>query len=443
MPNDMVTIHADILKVTKKFVTVRCGESEETLKLWEVEAEEPLEAGQVNMALRIPRAEADALGLPVAEEMESAPEFSETDNAPEPEEDGSITNAEPTDPVPDGAQTMDITLTILSFSEDGEIATVEDRHGNTADISTTAFTHEQDELSVGDTLLCRVLVSAVEPTDLCPDKTPEDEEDGPSPARGQGSTWLRKDTCTKSFPLSDVEKLELGNAMAKAQERIDELEDDLASIRKSYKARIEEQQEILSQAAKEYRDGKTEPQKVECDVFQDWTTDELVYVTADEAAEEIMRRPMTNDEKRPTLFDAPPDAKGHSAPLGEDPRYRETPAPTPQAWGHTCIDCARMADGQDGAQAEECASCVQSGSGDLDSWQPRRECRTCNYKTMSVSMPPCNTCSRNPEADEDAEDDNWIWAGSESAESAQEVEEEVAHEEEAAPEQGQQQATLQ
>lgn len=150
MPNDMVTIHADILKVTKKFVTVRCGESEETLKLWEVEAEEPLEAGQVNMALRIPRAEADALGLPVAEEMESAPEFSETDNAPEPEEDGSITNAEPTDPVPDGAQTMDITLTILSFSEDSEIATVEDRHGNTADISTTAFTHEQDELSVGE-----------------------------------------------------------------------------------------------------------------------------------------------------------------------------------------------------------------------------------------------------------------------------------------------------
>lgn len=125
--------------------------------------------------------------------------------------------------------------------------------------------------------------------------------------------------------MSGVEKLELGNAMAKAQERIDELEDDLASIRKSYKARIEEQQEILSQAAKEYRDGKTEPQKVECDVFQDWTTDELVYVTADEAAEEIMRRPMTDDEKRPTLFDAPPDAKGHSAPLGSEKARRLIP----------------------------------------------------------------------------------------------------------------------
>lgn len=98
MPTDeMVTIHADILKVTPKFVTVRCGESEETLKLWEVEADEPLEAGQVDMALRIPKAEADALGLPVAEEMESAPEFS----LEEPEEADSNTNTEPTDLCPD------------------------------------------------------------------------------------------------------------------------------------------------------------------------------------------------------------------------------------------------------------------------------------------------------------------------------------------------------
>ena len=116
MPNNMVTIHADILKVTPKFVTVRCGESEEILKLWEVEADEPLEAGQVDMALRIPKAEADALGLSVAEEMESAPESS----LEEPEEADSNTHTEP--------------------------------------------------------------------TDLCPDETPEDEEDEPRPAHGHGST---------------------------------------------------------------------------------------------------------------------------------------------------------------------------------------------------------------------------------------------------------------
>ena len=317
---------------------------------------------------------------------------------------------------------MDITLTILDFSEDGEIATVEDRHGNTADLSTAAFTHDAEDISVGDTLLCHVLTSAVEPTDLCPDETPEDEEDDPRPAHGHGSTWLRKDICEKSFPLSDDEKLELGDTMAKAQEKIDALEDELQSIRKSFKARIEEQQEILSKAAKEYRDGKTEPQKVECDVFQDWSTDELVYVTADEAAEEIMRRPMTDDEKRPTLFDAPPDGKGHSAPLGEDPRHQDTPAPTPPTWGHTCIDCTHMANGQDGAQAGECASCVQSGSGTLDNWQPRRECRTCNYSRTQIHMPPCNTCLRNVEERYRGDDDNWIWAGPGSAGNAPEDE---------------------
>lgn len=350
MPNNMVMIHADILKVTKKFVTVRCGESEETLKLWEVEAEEPLEAGQVDMELRIPKATAEAWGLFMAEEMESVPESS----LEEPEEADSNTNTEP--------------------------------------------------------------------TGFCPDETPEDEEDDPRPAHGHGSTWLRKDICEKSFPLSDDEKLELGDTMAKAQEKIDALEDELQSIRKSFKARIEEQQEILSKAAKEYRDGKTEPQKVECDVFQDWGTDELVYVTADKAAEEIMRRPMTDDEKRPTLFDAPPDGKGHSAPLGEDPRHQDTPAPTPPTWGHTCIDCTHMANGQDGTQAEECASCVQSGSGTLDNWQPRRECRTCNYSRTQIHMPPCNTCLRNVEERYRGDDDNWIWAGPGSAGNAPEDE---------------------
>lgn len=398
--SDMIAIHADIIKVGKKFVTVRCGDAEEVLNAGEIEADEPLEAGQVNMQLRVLRATAEALGLSDADEPRRA----------------TITEF---NPAPDPDATLDITLTILTFSEDGETATVEDRHGNTADISTADFTHDADEIRAGDTLLCHVLTSAVEPTDLCPNETPEEEgEENASPSGGHGSTWLRKDTCAKSFPLSDDEKLELGNAMAKAQERIDELESELAGIRKSYKFRIEAQQKILSQAAKEYRDGKTEPVTVECDVFQDWKTDELVYVTADEAAEEIMRRPMTDEEKRPTLFGAPPDAKVHSAP--KDPRHTGA-EPMPQTWGHTCVDCAHMADGQDGAQAEECSTCVQSNSGNADNWEPRRECATCNYKTMTVHMPPCNVCLRNVEERYRGDDDNWVWAGPKTAENASEA----------------------
>lgn len=444
--SDMIALHVDIIKVGKKFVTVRCGDAEEVLNAGEIEADEPLEAGQVNMQLRVLRATAEALGLSDADEPRRA---TITEFNPAAKGDGircqdCVNYSEDENHVPDVCNectrfghtegikdnfvpaasdpdaTVDITLTILTFSEDGETATVEDRHGNTADISTADFTHDADEIRAGDTLLCHVLTSAVEPTDLCPDETPEEESEGnASPSGGHGSTWLRKDTCAKSFPLSDDEKLELGNAMAKAQERIDELEEDLARIRKSFKARIEEQQEILSKAAKEYRDGKTEPVTLKCDVFQDWNTDELVYVTADEAAEEIMRRPMTDEEeKRPTLFSAPPDAKVHSAP--KDPRHTGA-EPMPQTWGHTCVDCAHMADGQDGAQAEECSTCVQSNSGNADNWEPRRECATCNYKTMTVHMPPCNVCLRNVEERYRGDDDNWVWAGPKTAEIASEA----------------------
>ena len=228
--------------------------------------------------------------------------------------------------------------------------------------------------------------------------------------------------------LSDEDKLELGSKMAAAQAKIDQLEDKLASVRKSFKNRIEEHQEALSKAAEEFRFGKTEPQDVECDVYQDFDSGEVVYVTADDAAEEIMRRPMTADERRPTLFDGPPSIKGHSAPLGEDPRNRiGTTGPTPQTWGHTCVDCGHMPNADDGTQADECANCSQTVEGGVDNWTPRRECSTCNYKSMAVNMPPCNTCMLNPQAEASADDDNWISAGNKPAESP-EMDESTAEE---------------
>lgn len=318
----------------------------------------------------------------------------------------------------DPPDTTRITLTMLEFSDDGESVLVVDRHGNRWTLSTLDFVQDGDDLDDGDIVLCYVNNSALA-VQGCPLRPDEEstEEDKPRQANSHGSTWLRKDIYEKSFPLSDDEKLELGDTMAKAQEKIDALEDELQSIRKSFKTRIEEQQDILSKAAKEYRDGKTEPVTVECDVFQDWNTDELVYVTADESAEEIMRRPMTEEEKRPTLFEAPPDSKGHSAQLGENPCYRGAPVQTPPTLGHTCIDCAHMAD-QGGIQSEACAACVQSGSGEADNWVRVRECRTCNYSTVAVHMPPCNTCLRNADDGHRGDDDNWICATTADQEAA-------------------------
>lgn len=397
---EMFTIYGDIIQETEDAILLACNGDEVWLAKSQIEYAG--ERGDTDVEVTLPdwlaedKCLVDGQGYAIAESGGSQQEQPlETTSEPDP-------NA-----------TMAITLTIVEFSEDGETATVEDRHGNTADLATTDFTHDAEEINVGDTLLCSVLSSAIEPTDLCPDEAPGDETTDSAPGgwRKHDVHWLKRDTCTKAFPLSDEDKIALGKEMAAAQARIDMLEDELADTRKEYKAKIDAEQKRLSKAAAEFRKGKTEPQDVLCDVYQDFESGELVYVTADDLAEEVMRRPMTTDERRPTLFDGPPDSKGHSAPLGEDPRKRETIEQTPQTWGHTCVNCAHIDNAEDGTQAEECANCVQTVDGGLDNWAPRRECPTCNYKSMAVNMPPCSTCMRNPEAADGASDDNWITDG--------------------------------
>ncbi len=428
---EMFTVCGDIVQETEDAILLVCDGDDVWLPKSQIEYVG--ERGDMNVEVTLPDWLADDNGLVDGQGVKAGESGGQQEQPQE---------TEP-EPEPDPNATMAITLTILAFSEDGETATVEDRHANTADIPTASFTHGEDEINVGDTVLCDVLVSAVEPTDLCPDDVPEENacasvdnpedeqkdcEALPACLRGRDVHWLKKETCTKAFPLSDEDKLELGSKMAAAQAKIDQLEDELASVRKSYKGRIEEHQETLSKAAEEFRYGKTEPQDVECDVFQDFDSGEIVYVTADDAAEVIMRRPMTTDERRPTLFDGPPSTgKGHSAPLGEDPRHRVvTTEATPQTWGHTCVDCAHMPNADDGTQAEECANCAQSVDGGTDNWAPRRECATCNYKSITVNMPPCNTCVLNPQADAGAEDDNWISAGNKAVVEPSEIDESPA-----------------
>ncbi|WP_291442841.1 hypothetical protein [Desulfovibrio sp.] len=430
---EMFTVCGDIVQETEDAILLVCDGEDVWLPKSQIEYVG--ERGDMNVEVTLPDWLADDNGLVDGQGVKAGESGGQQEQPQE---------TEP-EPDPDPNDTMAITLTILAFSEDGETATVEDRHANKADIPTASFTHGEDEINVGDTVLCNVLVSAVEPTDLCPDDVPNDDacasadnpedeqkdcEALPACLRGRDVHWLKKETCTKAFPLSDEDKLELGSKMAAAQAKIDQLEDELASVRKSYKGRIEEHQETLSQAAEEFRYGKTEPQDVECDVFQDFDSGEIVYVTADDAAEVIMRRPMTTDERRPTLFDGPPSiGKGHSAPLGEDPRHRVvTTEATPQTWGHTCVDCAHMPNADDGTQAEECANCAQSVEGGTDNWAPRRECATCNYKSIAVNMPPCNTCVLNPQADAGAEDDNWISAGNKAVVEPSEIDESPAEE---------------
>lgn len=162
---------------------------------------------------------------------------------------------EDTAPGIDANATVDLMLTIVDISENGEWATVQANGGEPCEIGTADFTHDANEINAGDTLLCHVNTLAAMAAGLVgPDANVTDK----------GVTWLRKDNFERTYPLNDEEKLELGNRMAEAQKRIDDLEDELADIRKDFKGRIEQQQKILSDAAKEFRDGKSEPCQVEC-----------------------------------------------------------------------------------------------------------------------------------------------------------------------------------
>ncbi len=387
--DDMITIHADILQLTNSAVLAKCEGEDVWLPLSQIDF--CGERGDTSVPITLPAWLAEEKGLSDGDGKSQQPAQGGAEAASEPQEADA--------PASEADRTVDIMLTILEISEDGETATVQVAEGGEpCEISTADFTHDAESINAGDTLLCHVnTVAAMAAGLVGPDATHADK----------GVTWLRKDKFERAYPLNDEEKLELGNHMAEAQKRIDELEDELADIRKEYKAKIDQQRIILSDAAKEFRNGKTEPVPVECDVFQNWDTEELVFVACDDGVE-LFRRPMTAEEKQPTLFTSAP---GGSAPLGEEPRRRmDAPASGPMAWGHTCIDCGRLADKEAG-QAEECATCSQAVEGGTDNWTPRRECKTCAHKHTAVNMPPCKGCIHNPDftpnTGEDA-DDNWL-----------------------------------
>ncbi len=312
----------------------------------------------------------------------------------------------------DPPDTTRITLTIISFSEDGETAQVEDRHGNQWELSTLDFLQDGD-IDAGTTVLCYVQNSALaaEGCTLRPDEPearepifPKDEPTPVAPPPDHGVTWLKRDVVRKALPLSDEDKLECGKEMADALAKIEDYEAELDVQRKHFKRLIEEQEKIAADAAKQFTEGLGPEEDITCDVYQDWNTNEVVYVEATEPFTEIMRRKMSPDEMQPTLFDKAPDApRAAPVPHGDT-------VGTPHATNRrTCLDCGHMPDSENGTQAEECASCSQSGSGEADNWTPRRECRTCEHSHATIDLPPCAGCALNVMPEHRGDEDRWEW----------------------------------
>lgn len=293
LPPTMVSICGDILQETEDAILVDCDGEEVWLPKSQIEYDG--ERGDEAVDIELPEWLAEEKGLANGQGMAKY-----ATSAPSPQE--------PEQP----PATVDMDTTVLDISEkDGvHYITVQ---ADTLDMLTYTLPADAvttsdgaGPLKPGETRLLHIARDAAIAAGIIDPPQSGKAKPLPQALVGRDVHWFKHDTFEKAFPLSDADKLFLGEKMAAAQARIDKLEDELADIRKSYKARIDVERETLSEAAKEFNGGETEPQQVKCDVFQDFTSGELVWVSADESAEILNRRPMTAEERRPTLFDAAP-----------------------------------------------------------------------------------------------------------------------------------------
>lgn len=126
----------------------------------------------------------------------------------------------------------------------------------------------------------------------------------PSRPTGPNMTYVREEIITVNEPLTDAERLEYGQEMADSLAKIQEYENALDGERKRYKRLIEEQEKIAQSAAKLYREGKAE-REVHCDLIKDWDKCEMVCIESEEPYREVLRRPMTAEERQGSFLEKP------------------------------------------------------------------------------------------------------------------------------------------
>ncbi len=240
-----------------------------------------------------------------------------------------------------------------------------------------------------------------------------EDDELPAQSRSVEPAFLKTETITVSVPLAPEERESVGDRMASALEQIAELEDDLDSYRKSINAQIKSLQKDAEAARKEWQEGKTE-QEVYCDVMADYEAEAIVWIDHDNGTE-MKRRPMTAEERQYRL-PIPRPGDGASTPPSDPADEQTAPPPVDETIGtppvtnrHTCLDCGHMNEGENGTQAEECASCSQSGSGEIDQWTPRRECRTCSHSHDIIDMPLCKGCVFNVMPEHRGDEERWEW----------------------------------
>lgn len=282
-----VTIYAEILQPTDSAVLIRCGESELWLPLSQI-PDFNAERGDTNVEIAIPEWLAEEKGL------------SEGDGAP----------LEST-PVRDCSSCGNLPLEWEAKMDKGKLTLL------------CPVCGERTPYGF-DCALCATTLPATPAPCLECTRNPDLSEDlsiGLSDrwerrrrTFGDKVTWHREEHILIAQPLTEQEKIEYGQEMADALDQIEKYEAELDGQRKLYKRLIEQQEKIAKDAAKLYREGKEE-REIFCDCLKDWNTFEMVWVEAEPPYAEVQRRPMTPEEKQPSLLDY--DHKPESAEVAK------------------------------------------------------------------------------------------------------------------------------
>ena len=192
--------------------------------------------------------------------------------------------------------------------------------------------------------------------------------------------WQGEESVTVTQPLTEAEKLEYANDMARALREKRDLEASLKAEQDHYKPLIKAADAAADKAARAFEEGKEE-REIFCDKLFDFDSSEVVWADAF-SGEIVQRRRMTHEEKQLPL---PMSARGGTPP-SDDAETVQEPELLP-----------------------EMPPAAHSGPA-------VRECYTCTNNTTRVELYPCAGCSRNPETAHAGEEDRWDGGASESAE---------------------------
>lgn len=150
-----------------------------------------------------------------------------------------------------------ITLCVASYADDGVNATLMDRYGNAAEmpVPPEAF-FDGERLPEGDPFdiplanCPEYLIAAYRKTRT---------EENVSTSSGPSNAYvIRRETCMAKRPLDETERERVGEQMARALKRKEDLESELDTARKSYNASIKEAEKDAMRAAREWEAGSRE-----------------------------------------------------------------------------------------------------------------------------------------------------------------------------------------